>query len=203
MSAERRWAALALWLALAAIAAPIRAETAQLAQTYCALRVVAQCPNERQCTSTEIPPYFLLPVYVTLDFEAGTATTDGVAIRVASFGRGPGASTLLAGYRDENRFWTMLFEPQAKRLTLTETSAGSARILFGSCEPLAREDRQALDTRAFDGRGARQYDRAAVRRGMAQSGSAPALGAGSREFESPYPDQFPFRGKGIARLTEV
>ncbi len=29
----------------------------------------------------------------------------------------------------------------------------------------------------------------AVRRGIAQSGSAPALGAGCREFESLYPDQ--------------
>ena len=28
-------------------------------------------------------------------------------------------------------------------------------------------------------------------RGIAQSGSAPALGAGCREFESLYPDQFP------------
>ena len=27
-------------------------------------------------------------------------------------------------------------------------------------------------------------------RGIAQSGSAPALGAGCQEFESPYPDQF-------------
>ena len=27
-------------------------------------------------------------------------------------------------------------------------------------------------------------------RGIAQSGSAPALGAGCREFESPYPDHF-------------
>lgn len=30
----------------------------------------------------------------------------------------------------------------------------------------------------------------ATSRGIAQSGSAPALGAGGRGFESPYPDQF-------------
>ena len=29
-----------------------------------------------------------------------------------------------------------------------------------------------------------------LKRGIAQSGSAPALGAGCREFESLYPDQF-------------
>ena len=40
-----------------------------------------------------------------------------------------------------------------------------------------------------------QYDREALEilifcyRGIAQSGSAPALGAGCREFESLYPDQ--------------
>ncbi len=32
----------------------------------------------------------------------------------------------------------------------------------------------------------------AVRRDIAQSGSAPALGAGCREFESLYPDHFYF-----------
>ena len=38
----------------------------------------------------------------------------------------------------------------------------------------------------------RQVDRQ-VNRGIAQSGSAPALGAGCREFESLYPDQLVLR----------
>ena len=43
----------------------------------------------------------------------------------------------------------------------------------------------------FDGLKYRQYHRAALLyRGIAQSGSAPALGAGCREFKSLYPDQF-------------
>src|SRR5690606_2812319 len=38
-------------------------------------------------------------------------------------------------------------------------------------------------------------------RGIAQSGSAPALGAGCREFESPYPDHF-FEHGSLAQLVE-
>ena len=34
------------------------------------------------------------------------------------------------------------------------------------------------------------FSQGMIFRGIAQSGSAPALGAGCREFESLYPDQF-------------
>ena len=37
-------------------------------------------------------------------------------------------------------------------------------------------------------------------RGIAQSGSAPALGAGCREFESLYPDQFSTAALVLERL---
>ena len=58
-----------------------------------------------------------------------------------------------------------------------------------------------IDARATDAyypalncRGAFLYITAA-KRGIAQSGSAPALGAGCREFESLYPDQFQVCGR--------
>ena len=35
-----------------------------------------------------------------------------------------------------------------------------------------------------------EYDAIRLTRGIAQPGSAPALGAGCREFESLYPDQY-------------
>ena len=58
--------------------------------------------------------------------------------------------------------------------------------------PVAKNHPQTSYRRIIDPRIGRAYHRASLdqRRGMAQSGSAPALGAGGRGFKSLCPDQF-------------